>query len=737
MENKSKTTREFKSSPYSLPPLTLSDTANDDDKDLVMNTSTMQSTTPPMMNSVPQPSRQRQQSDLMLAVALAGLGTYAAYTTLGDMQTVIYTVGSAYVLRILMQNPEIMRQLQARLSSLQNGRPLITSSAAPIHFQGQQPNHHGSALPRIDTSYNHPAGNGYQPLQATNGGSGLYDDFENSMATPTTPDLRYAPLPGTAAPAPAASRMPSRPDSRTSTVQQRGPSPSITVATATPTVRAPPSIGMNTRPGADVFDPRASTVSTFSAFAIPMTNPFASYQHYDNGTVNGERLLSPIHENDATEQFAASQSHSSSFRFITDLTLSGGPFDTRASLVPGSGFDPRASIVSTFSAFAIPTVNPFSSYTFYDAGTIGGERVAQGQQPNETLSERIAAPPHRSDTSATVTQANVTPAAPAKTVSQSPYDAGAVIGQQLARRASRCYTGVSGVGLPGAGTLAAVTASTPTSPATAATPSSAVSMSEYVPKRKHRQPTVAARVGEVAAPGGGIAPAPEPVAAPFERSSTPVIQAPVRSIPRPPTPGATNKRAASPRDAPVPLPTTTRVELPARKSTVTPLNRTPSTTSPLNLNRNGTASPLKRSTSNSPLNRASPNANSTSPAPPVPRLNSPTPDHPPVRFFDSPLVNSPSGGNSIHPISPPFVASATAPFKASNRSASGYESDSSHASSSTSSRRSQERVVHNNNNNDNGLGAMSHTRTDSLGLPSYEKHVSPLTVSIRLDNRTQ
>lgn len=270
-----------------------------------MNTSTMQTPPfPPHAQQLPM-TRNQRQSDLMLAVALAGLGTYAFYTTLGDMQTVIYTVGGAYVLRIFMQNPEIMRQVQARFASLQSGRPL-QSIPPPLHFQGQNANSNGSALPRIDTSFNHPSGNGYQPLQATNGGSGLYDDFENSMATPTTPDPHYAPLPSNGPPS-AASRMQSRPDSRASTVQQRGASPSITIATATPTVRAPPSIGMSVRPGTDVFDPRASTTSTFSAFAIPMTNPFASYQHYDNGTVNGERLLSPIHENDAADHFAASQ----------------------------------------------------------------------------------------------------------------------------------------------------------------------------------------------------------------------------------------------------------------------------------------------------------------------------------------------------------------------------------------------------------------------------------------------
>lgn len=353
----------------------------------------------------------------------------------------------------------------------------------------------------------------------------------------------------------------------------------------------------------------------------------------------------------------------------------------------------------------MPTINPFSSYTFYDAGTIGGERVAQNQQLNETLSERIAAPPHRSDTSATITQENVAPTqtVPAKTVSQSPYDAGAVIGQQLARRASRCYSGVTGVGLPGAGTLAAVV-STPTSPVTS-TPTNAVSMSEYVPKRKHRQPTVAARVGEVAPPGGGIAPAPvaAPEPAPIERSATPV-----RQLARPPTPVA-SKRKISPESAPVALPTTTRVELPARKSTVVPLNR-PSSTSPLN--RNTTASPLKRSASGSPLHRA---PTAPLPAPPVPRLNSPELE-PPVKFFDSPLVNSPMG-NSVHPMSPnsPFVASATAPLKISNRSASGYDSDSSHASSSTSSRSRYSQQT--------SINTGAHTRTDSLGLPSYEKHV--------------
>ncbi|KIM31276.1 hypothetical protein M408DRAFT_256802 [Serendipita vermifera MAFF 305830] len=639
-----------------------------------MNPSTMQQQhqqqqqhAPPHLQQMPL-ARNQRQSDLMLAVALAGLGTYAFYTTLGDMQTVIYTVGSAYVLRILMQNPEIMRQVQARLSSMQTGRPV----PAPLQFHSANgAANNGSSLPRIDTSSNHPSGNGYQPAQAT---GGLYDDFENSMATPTTPDPNYIPLPSGGAPS-AMSRVQQhqqhvRPDSRTSTLQhqQRGPSPSITVATATPTTRAPPSIGMSVRPGTETFDPRASTTSTFSAFAIPMTNPFASYQHYDNGTVNGERLLSPIHENDPTENFGAR-----------------GPLDTRASLVPGSGFDPRASIVSTFSAFAVPTTNPFASYTFYDAGTIGGERVAPNQQPNETATAPVEA-------------------VPSKTVSQSPYDAGAVIGQQLARRASRCYSGVTGVGLPGAGTLASPAAASPTTPA-----GNGVSMSEYVPKRKHRQPTVAARVGEVAPPGGGIAPPPAPV----ERAVTPVLQAPVKPVARPPTPGAT-KRSASRSDTESTVPAPTRVELPARKSTVTPLNR------------NATVSPLRRSpsTSGSPLNRSA--TMTGSPAPPVPRLTSPGPESTaPVRFFESPLVNSPMasvGGNSIHPISPPvasFVASSTAPLRLSpsKRSPSGYDSDSSHASSSNSSRRSQDSQVTQIRDN------ASHSRTDSLGLPSYEKHV--------------
>jgi hypothetical protein len=377
----------------------------------------------------------------------------------------------------------------------------------------------------------------------------------------------------------------------------------------------------------------------------------------------------------------------------------------RASLVPGSGWDPRASIVSTFSAFAVPTINPFSSYTFYDAGTIGGERVS-----GETLSERIAAPPQRSDTSATVTQASETPAStqgPAKAVSQSPYDAGAVIAQQLARRPSRCYTGVTGVGLPGAGTGAVVAPSQ--SANTPKTPTSAVSMSDYVPKRKHRQPTVAARVGEVAAPGGGIAPASEIT----ERSASPIIQTP-RAPVRPPTPG--NKRPSSrpgtvsPKGTLVPLPTTTRVELPARRSTVSSMSRT-TNTPPLNRSANG--SPLRRSISGSRTPGHSPSTSGT--VPPVPRLMSPSPE-PPVRFFEAPIVTSPLGPTSIHPMSPQFVASATATLKSASRSVSGYDSDSSHASSSTSSRRSQE---HQNNRSPG-----SHARTDSLGLPSYEKHVS-------------
>jgi hypothetical protein len=279
-----------------------------------MNPPTMQPPHPPhgqpqfhhhQMPPAMQTARVQQQSNLMLAVALAGLGTYAFYSTLGDLQTVIYTVGGAYVLRILLQNPEIMRQLQARFAALQSGRPL--HSLPPMNLQGINNAHvynNGAALPRIDTSNLH-SGNGYQPLQATNGGSGLYDDFENSMATPTTPDPSYTSLPGSG---PAVNHMHSRPDSRASTVQQRGPSPTITVATATPTVRNAPSIGMSTRPGTEFFDPRASTTSTFSAFAVPMTNPFASYQHYDNGTVNGERLLSPISEDDAADKFPDSQS---------------------------------------------------------------------------------------------------------------------------------------------------------------------------------------------------------------------------------------------------------------------------------------------------------------------------------------------------------------------------------------------------------------------------------------------
>ena len=264
--------------------------------------------------------RAQQQSSLMLAVALAGLGTYAFYNTLGDMQTVIYTVGGAYVLRFLMQNPEIVRQVQARLAALQNGHAL--QGVAPINSQGMRTartHNHGQTLPHIDTSFNHPPGNSYQPLSATNGGSGLYDDFENSMATPTTPDPSYTPLPGNT---PAASRMQqSRPDSRTSTLQQRGASPSTTVATATPTVRNPPSIGMTTRPGTEVFDPRASVTSTFSAFPIPMTNPFASYQHYDNVTVNGERLLSPIAEDSPADKFPPSQLHFSLSK-VAKLTFS-------------------------------------------------------------------------------------------------------------------------------------------------------------------------------------------------------------------------------------------------------------------------------------------------------------------------------------------------------------------------------------------------------------------------------
>src|SRR4051794_34438811 len=97
-----------------------------------MNPSMIQTPPPHLQPQQVMPvARNQQQNNLALAVALAGLGTYAFYTSIGDMQTVIYTVGGAYVLRILLQNPEIMRQIQARDTALQSGRaPAIDRSNA-------------------------------------------------------------------------------------------------------------------------------------------------------------------------------------------------------------------------------------------------------------------------------------------------------------------------------------------------------------------------------------------------------------------------------------------------------------------------------------------------------------------------------------------------------------------------------------------------------------------------------
>ncbi|KAG8806622.1 hypothetical protein FRC17_004896 [Serendipita sp. 399] len=215
---------------------------------------------------------------------------------------------------------------------------------------------------------------------------------------------------------------------------------------------------------------------------------------------------------------------------------------------------------SRMSDFAVPIQNPYGSYSHYDAGTVNGQRMAtfpedqqqqqqQQQQQHPTVSEIIARPPTR--------------------------------------------------GSPRANTISV------------SNPSSAsIAKDEYVPKRKHRVPTMSARVGEVFAPGAGIAP---------------------------PAPGQVSQL-------------------------------------------------------------------------------------PPVKFFNSPLVNSPSASHSQQ------------------QQQQGYESDSSHVSSSPAGSRSHSRQSSSHGPGDaattttpSSTFPTAHARTESdssLGLPTYEKHATTIVTLI-------
>jgi hypothetical protein len=341
------------------------------------------------------PVKTTQNNSVVVLVAALGLGAYAVYSV-GDLQTVIYAVCGAYVLRLLMQNPDILAQLQDQLSVLHTGRVIQPVMHSP-HVEPMPTLAREQAAPQPRLDMNFLEQTGYQPLRQQQQPlqsqhpqrSQTMSEYE--ITSPKTPIPSYAQF--SAPPAISVSRLPPRTDSRTSNHSEEYP----------------------------------THVST--------------YTQSDHGTITEDRYN----------------------------LLSAGQ------MTPRPGMDPRLSVVSTFSAFPEPVTNPFSSYSHYDAGTIGGERLVQyAEIPNEfpvpaafNLSERIAAPPQRPESSRSLRSDNT----PTKKPSYSSYDAG--------NRSGSTQPSFAPFSLK----------------------------DEYTPKRQHRKPTVAARVGEVAAPGGGIAPA--------------------------------------------------------------------------------------------------------------------------------------------------------------------------------------------------------------------------------------
>lgn len=258
-----------------------------------------------MNPSQPQIIRTLQSNNVVVFVAALALGGYAVYSV-GDLQTVIYAVCGAYVLRLLLQNPEVLSQLQDQLSLLrhqQQRQPVAHSphSAHPSHpemmMPAQAPPPVATQQPRLDLNFMEQTG--YQPLrqQQQHQRAQTMPEYDMNNASPTTPIPSYTQFHHHA---PPTIKLPNR---------SSGSSDEFTIHNAATRNRfgsfSQSDNGtitgdrFNLLSAGDItprpnMDPRMSVVSTFSAFPEPVNNPFGSYAHYDAGTIGGERLVQRV-----------------------------------------------------------------------------------------------------------------------------------------------------------------------------------------------------------------------------------------------------------------------------------------------------------------------------------------------------------------------------------------------------------------------------------------------------------
>ncbi|KAG8811293.1 hypothetical protein FRC20_003091 [Serendipita sp. 405] len=432
----------------------------------------------PQLHAPPQQYRQQQpqppatttgivlSNNLVIFLAVAGLCGYTVYTT-GNLQHFIYAVSALYVLRLFLRNPEILKQLHAQIQSL----------------QGQY--YHRGLVPVATVS----------PVPA--------------RVSP--PPMNHATLAAASAPAAPSALAHHHTQEMHSAVPVHPQEPLVA-----------PRLDMNfldqVRP--DGYQPLPARLPNIDEFDAPFT-PIPSYSSSSYNPAIGspqgaanhqlQRRIPSRSASRAESRIAAvsginatpenyPQRNQAPSRSLYDANAGALPSSTNlanlANLTPAAAAAARVAAAvaamrpdSRMSDFAMPIQNPYGSYSHYDAGTINGQRLAalsedahhQQQQLERppSVSEIIAAPPSQRSASAGSTS-----------------------------RVS-----------PRSNTIA-VSAPTATAP---------VNKDEFVPKRKHRVPTMSARVGEVFAPGAGIAPPPPLHESPVKFFNSPLVNSPSAS----------------------------------------------------------------------------------------------------------------------------------------------------------------------------------------------------------------
>ncbi|KAG8843381.1 hypothetical protein FRB91_003395, partial [Serendipita sp. 411] len=431
----------------------------------------------PHLHAPPQQYRQQQQqpppattTGIVLSnnlVIFLAVAGLCGYTvyTTGNLQHFIYAVSALYVLRLFLRNPEILKQLHAQIQSLQKGQ---------YYHRGLVPVATVSPVP----------------------------------ARVSPPPMNHATL-AASAPAPGAAHH------HTQEMHSAVP-----VHPQEPLVA--PRLDMNfldqVRP--DGYQPLPARLPNIDEFDAPFT-PIPSYSSSSYNPAIGspqgaanhqlQRRIPSRSASRAESRIAAvsginatpenyPQRNQAPSRSLYDANAGALPSSTNlanlANLTPAAAAAARVAAAvaamrpdSRMSDFAMPIQNPYGSYSHYDAGTINGQRLAalsedhQQQQLERppSVSEIIAAPPSQRSTSAGSTS----------------------------RVSPRSNT---------------IAVSAPVATTTAVSVKD-----EFVPKRKHRVPTMSARVGEVFAPGAGIAPPPPLHESPVKFFNSPLVNSPSAS----------------------------------------------------------------------------------------------------------------------------------------------------------------------------------------------------------------